>query len=217
MPFHVAAPAFYFFHTLSRFFTYPGARLSTMVLTVFQAPSTSLPWLAHLDSLTLLRAAAEGPATSDFSTSCPSQQKSQTPKTSPFPRLLLHNGIMRKIPIVIAAGFAISGAVLAAFSTPPYSLQMPSIVERSKGEPVTVTVRAWNLRPREATITYIGDCCSLESSVILPPFSTQTFSFTLNKEKLPAHSINKTASFSFKSGSDSFVKGFPYYLKVSRS
>ncbi len=129
----------------------------------------------------------------------------------------LHNSVMRKIPIVLAAGVAISGAVLTAFSTPPYPLQMPSIIEHSKGVPINVTVRAWNLRPREATITYLGDCCSLDKSVTLPPFSTQTIEFTLDTSRLPSHSINKTATFSIKSGDVTFVKGVPYYLKAKRS
>lgn len=174
------------------------------------------PWLAASEDWFFgLRLQGER-ALPDHTTPYCRGPETQFSKLSPFSLLLLHNGVMRKYPIVLAAGFAISGAVLTAFSTPPYSLQMPGIVEHSKGVPVTVTVRAWNLRPREATITYLGDCCSLENSVKLPPFSTKTLQFTLNSEKLPAHSINKTASFSIKSGRDSFIKGVPYHVRTKK-
>ena len=127
-----------------------------------------------------------------------------------------HNGGMRFKPIAIAIGLTIGGAVATAFSTPPYPLQMPSIIEHAKGMPAVLRIRAWNLRPHPATFSYLGDCCSLKQSATLPPFSSRLLEVELRSEKLPDWTINKVATFQISAGSQNFVKGVPYQVKVKR-
>lgn len=121
---------------------------------------------------------------------------------------------MRLKPIVIAIGLTIGGAVATAFSTPPYPLLAPSVIEHAEGVPVVLRVRAWNLRPKPITISYLGDCCSLRKSADLPPFSSRELEIELLSHKLPGWTINKVASFQITSGTLSFVKGVRYQVRV---
>lgn len=127
-----------------------------------------------------------------------------------------HNGGMRFKPIAIAIGLTIGGAVATAFSTPPYPLQMPSVIEHAEGLPAVLRIRAWNLRPQPATVSYLGDCCSIRQSTDLPPFSTRVLEIELLPKKLPGWTINKVAAFQITSGSMTFVKGMPYQVRVKR-